>query len=253
MIKSKLVKKNFSRSPDYYHQNAETQRYVASRLAEIIQQQSRTQAEKIMEIGCGTGFLTEKLLSLFPKAEFTITDTSVTMLQFCKNQTRIVCSQNKIAAEFILNDITKSCPDGKFDLIVSSLAFQWIDDLAATLQKIHDHLSVNGMAIFSTLSQGTFSSVKKVFNDLDIQFPGQKLYSSREIESACRNFLKVEITDESRIEEFNSILDFLHHIQGTGAGNASGNPLTVSNLKKILKYADKIPAEYNVSYAICVR
>lgn len=254
MIEPELVKKNFSRAPDYYHKNAEIQRYVANKLTGIIQKKACKKIENILEIGCGTGFLTEKLFSLFPMAKFTISDISSPMLQFCKNQTQALRSKNKISADFLLNDIAKTSPDGKFDLIVSSLTLQWINDLSAILQQIRKHLSENGMIIFATLSQGTFASVKKVFNDLNIPFPGPQLLSVQEIKSACGHFSKIETTNEQRVENFDSMLLFLRHIQKTGAGNASGRPLPFKDLKKIIEqYHQEKVAEYNITYVVCTR
>jgi malonyl-CoA O-methyltransferase len=251
VTKARMVKKNFSRNPDYYHKNAETQRYAASSLAEIIQQQTTGKVEKILEIGCGTGFLTEKLLSLFPHAEFTITDISNSMLQFCEQQTRALRSKKKIVADFAVNDISKSCPEENFDLIVSSLAFQWIDDLETTMHQIRNKLSKNGTVIFSTLSQGTFSSAKRFFNDFNVPFPGPQLLTSEQIKSACHQFANVDLVEELQVEEFDSMLMFLRHIQRTGAGNASGHLISTRDLKKILsQYKLKIQAEYNIVYMV---
>ncbi len=252
LTESIIVEKNFSRNPDYYHQHAETQQHVANKLAEMIQQNPTGNVQKILEIGCGTGFLTEKLFSIFPNADFTITDISKSMLKFCEQQTQKSRSSQKIIANFAVNDISKSCPEGPFDLIVSSLAFQWVNDLSAVLQKLHKNLSHNGILIFSTLSKDTFSSVKKIFDDFKIIFPEPKLLDIQKIQSACKTFPNVNITNELSMEQFDSMLMFLRHIQGTGAGNASGTPLSTKDLKKIIPQCrKKISAEYVVSYVVC--
>jgi len=253
LTQSLIVEKNFSRNPDYYHKNAETQRYAADTLAEIIQQKNSDKIDKILEIGCGTGFLTEKLFLMFPQAAFTITDISGSMLQFCGQQTQTLRSKQNVSANFTINDIVESFPEGKYDLIVSSMAFQWIDDLSAILQQVQNHLSKNGILVFSTLSQDTFSSVKRIFNDLGILFPGPQLLTTEKINSACRHFTNLEVKNELCIEEFDTMLKFLRHIQSTGAGNASGNSMSARDLKKVLRnqFGKKIQAEYNITYAVC--
>lgn len=167
MTNSSIVEKNFSRDPDYYHLHAETQLYVADQLAKIISSQV-INPQSVLEIGCGTGFLSDKLFSLFPNAEFTICDISPTMLQFCEKQTRELREQQNITAKFTENDISAVCPEGGYDLIVSSLAFQWVQNLAAVSEQLKNHLNPGGKLIFSTLSEGTFAEVKHAFNQAGI-------------------------------------------------------------------------------------
>ncbi len=69
MTESSIVEKNFSRDPDYYHLHAATQLYVADKLAEIIAEHAIGSINSVLGIGCGTGFLTEKLFVQFPEAE----------------------------------------------------------------------------------------------------------------------------------------------------------------------------------------
>ena len=58
LTKSAIVAKNFSRNPDFYHRNAEIQRYAADRLFNEIINTVSIKPSKILELGFGTGFLT---------------------------------------------------------------------------------------------------------------------------------------------------------------------------------------------------
>lgn len=245
MIVSNIVEKNFSRDPVYYHKHAGTQRCVAEKLAGLIPDQP---FKNILEIGCGTGFLTRQLLQKYPMANFTVTDLSKSMLDFCQQQTLETCKQQQIAAKFAVNDISNTCPQGQFDLIISSLAFQWIRDLEAIVKQLKSSLLPGGMLIFSTLSQGTFASIKQIFAAQQIAFPGPELLTKDEIKQIFGHFGKVQVSEEELTENFDSILMFLRHIQGTGAGNASGKLLSAKDLKKILQNSDKICAEFHITY-----
>lgn len=251
MTKSHIVEKNFSRDPDYYHLYADTQLYAADKLAALIAEQVKSPVKSILEIGCGTGFLTEKVMARFPAGKFQITDISPTMLKFCESQTRALREKHQIAAEFAENDISNCCPNGQYDLIVSSLAFQWVPNLEQTVKQLQSQLTPGGQLMFTTLSDGTFAAVKETFTGAKIFFPGPDLLTAEQIQSACNSFASVEISNETRTEEFSSMLEFLRHIQGTGAGNATGTPLQTAELKKILKRSDIIHADYNITYAVC--
>ena len=251
MTESIIVEKNFSRAPEYYHQHAITQHYVADKLASLIQFHCNGKVQRILEIGCGTGFLTEKLFSFFPEADFTITDLSGTMLSFCKKQTQQIRSEKNISVKFAENDISMYCPGSDYSLIVSSLAFQWVQDLETVIKRLQSKLLPNGQLIFSTQSEGTFAGIKETFAEEEVDFPGPELLTADEIKSVCRNFNSIEISNETRIEEYKSMLTFLRHIQGTGAGNATGKPLPTSELKKIINDPSRISAEYNITYVAC--
>ena len=246
MIASNIVEKNFSRNPDYYHKYAGTQLHVADKLAALIPDR---QYKNILEIGCGTGFLTEKLFQKYPGARFTITDISPTMLDFCRIQTCKRYLDQGIVTEFFVHDIANSCPSGQFDLIISSLAFQWIVDLQGTIKQLKRNLLSEGILCFSTLTKGTFESLKKIFTEAGVKFPGPTLLTAEEIQSACSYLADIKITNEKRLEKFDSILMLLRHIQGTGAGNASSLPLPAADLKKVLtRDTQGIDAEYFISY-----
>jgi len=251
VTESKIVAKNFSRNPAYYHKKATTQLYVANKLANLIAQ-SGEGTKKILEIGCGTGFLTEKLFHLYPESTFLITDISEAMLQYCKKYTETSRAKLKISANFAKMDISSSCLNDNFNLIVSSLVFQWINDLDKFISQLHSQLTDNGRLIFSTLSPGTFTSVKQIFNEINIPFPMPKLLTPEKIQLACKDFDHIEIHEEVRVENFDSIRLFLKHIQGTGAGNASGKYIPSAELKTILKSThSNIPSEYKITYLVC--
>ena len=252
VAESKIVAKNFSRNPTYYHKNATTQFYVANKLANLISARSTKRTKKILEIGCGTGFLTEQLFHLYPESTFLITDISEAMLQYCKKHTEASRAQLSITANFAKMDISNACLKDNFNLIVSSLVFQWINDFDKFIQHLYSQLADNGMLIFSTLSPGTFTSVKQIFNEINIPFPMPKLWTPEKIKSACKDFDHIELHEELRVENFDSIHLFLKHIQGTGAGNASGKHITPAELKTIVHSTlSNIPSEYNITYLVC--
>jgi malonyl-CoA O-methyltransferase len=250
MTKSSIVAKNFSRNPDYYHLRAETQLLAAANVAELIAAQN-INPQQILEIGCGTGFLTDKLFDQFPEAEFTVTDISAAMLEFCQKQTAEIREQKGISAKFAENDICTDSPPGHFDLITSSLAFQWVPDLSGLFKRLQEKLTSEGKIICSTLAEGTFATVKQRFSTAGVDFPSPKLFADEEIKTFTRFFNSVEIFSETCHEKFASMRDFLHHIQETGAGNASGKALSSVDLKKILKAEDMpVNAEYNIKYLV---
>ena len=250
MIISKIVEHNFSRHPEEYNRIAETQKKVAAKIATVVadaQERTSTQLD-ILEIGCGTGFLTSDLMMRFPEANFTITDLSPAMLHFCKKNVPPVKS-----AKFELCDITRECPDAQFDIITSSLAFQWVEDMKTLINNLCNHLKPDGALIFSTLTEGTFANIVDIFSKYNLLFPMPQLQRTEKLKALATCFQKATITEKKFTETYDSIKEFLNHIHSVGAGNATGEHLPVSALRKIIKDEKnkKLTVEYNVAFIEC--
>ncbi len=250
MIISKIVEHNFSRFPEEYNNIAETQKKVAAKIANLIAQEQvlNSSPVDILEIGCGTGFLTKDLMTRFPKANFTVTDISPAMLSFCKNSMPPVKSAN-----FAICDITTDTPGGMFDIITSSLAFQWIEDMRTLAKNLCSHLKPGGSLIFSTLTEGTFANIADIFKKQMLDFPMPKLVTASELTTITSCFQKTSINEEIFTETYDSIKDFLNHIHHVGAGNATGEHIPVSALRKIIREEknNQLTVEYNVAFIEC--
>jgi len=252
MIIPELVEHNFSRDPDYYNDLAGTQEDVAERLSDLIKEKTvQSKLSTILEIGCGTGFLTQNIIDRLPGIQFTVTDISSSMLDYCRN--RIKKSGDAGNCDFKVCDITKGCPEGEFSLITSSLAFQWVEKKGDLFKDLHAHLGKNGQLIFTTLLEGTFANIEKIFDKYNSEFPIPELASICDLKESLSCFDKVEIVEGTYIEKYKSIKDFLDHIHKVGAGNATEKRVPMSKLRKIIKEEKKngeIIAEYRVAFVV---
>jgi tRNA (cmo5U34)-methyltransferase len=78
---------------------------------------------RILELGCGTGNLTELIVSHYPDAEITVVDISSEIIELCKER----LSGKKI--QFQKDDFAKlSYAQGSFDLVMSSIAIHHLKD-----------------------------------------------------------------------------------------------------------------------------
>jgi malonyl-CoA O-methyltransferase len=252
VTESFIVEKNFSKASEYYHLNALTQKKTAEHLLDIIKSNSiERKSLSILEMGCGTGFLSSGLFSSFPNAQFTISDLSEKMLYASKLNTQSLREQLKINAQFIqLNIETDPLPDS-YDIITASLAFQWVEDLDKLLEKLKFFLKPNGFLCFSTLTNETFKKLKIIFQNENIPYPGPQLLTEQNITEIClKYFSNPYFHKEALFEEFENLKECLRHINHTGAGNATGAYLSPGKLKKILNLCNhKIDINYDVLYA----
>ena len=254
MVLAKLVEKNFSRNPEYYDSFAETQRMVAARLAKMIAEFStEKEVRRILEMGCGTGFLTKFLFRTFPTAEFAVTDISPAMLAFCERSTAKLADELGVSTEFAVLDASSAVPDANFDLVTSSLVFQWVEDVDALAERLSAALAPGGLLAFATLADGTFGAVSTAFKECETELPMPPLADIVAMERCLSRFGRVELKMELLREEFPSMRRFLSHLHNMGAGNATGNLIPAGALRKVLSRFDAEPvtAEYKVVYALC--
>jgi len=255
LISKQLVAHNFSRSSAEYESVALCQSYAAGRFAGMI---ADTIADKestlrILEVGCGTGFLTKTLIGLFPHASITVCDISTDMLETCRQNTAVVRKQHGADVEFMQCDISTDALTGKYDLVVSGLAFQWLEsELMDVVGKIRQHLTDDGHLMFSTLVGGTFQRLKESFKECKVPFPGPALFTLEELtEKLCQ---PSQVKFEVYKDYYPTVLAFLKQLKATGAVNATGQPVAPGELRRIInKYtelsqSEDIIAEYHIAY-----
>ena len=141
----------FGAAARHYDDHAGPQRSAAALVADLAQRQKPVGVGRILEIGCGTGLLTRDIQARWPAAELVVTDLSPEMVVRA-------AKGGLVAGTFLTMD--GECPafEGEwFDLILSSLAFQWFDDLEAAIARLAGLLRPGGSLIFSTMGQGSFA------------------------------------------------------------------------------------------------
>ena len=103
-FKARVVE-NFSRSTSTYDCHAEEQRAGAATLAACAAECASNLVEgPVLEIGCGTGFLSASLAALFPERCLELTDLAPAMVAHCRQ---------KMAVEVAHPDIHYRVLDGE--------------------------------------------------------------------------------------------------------------------------------------------
>ncbi len=96
--------------------------------------------QRILEVGCGTGPVTEEILaSMSSEDRLTICDLNESFLNYVKNRFATEPKFKKKAhlVEFYLGDITELQGESEFDVVISSIPFTTLT--GPLLQKVLDH------------------------------------------------------------------------------------------------------------------
>lgn len=228
------VIRNFSISAGQYDQHAGVQKYAADRLFGYISGLQVRQQSKILEIGCGTGFVSEKLIRMFPDSSIIISDISADMLAKCRD--------NLISKRCDLDSVYFQVLDGEsvrsfepYDLIVSGLTVQWFNNLHAWLERGLATLRPGSTMVLSYLSGKSFPEWKDSCSQLGIPFSGNTLPDPDLIKSlSAGKDYQCLWESEFKSKEYDSLLDFFRELKKIGAMSKSSksnhSPLALRRL-----------------------
>lgn len=230
MIKKELVKKNFSKSTNSYDNFANVQKHMAKELMKNLN--DNLNEIKILEIGSGTGILTNYLISKYPNSQITLIDISEPMIESCKNK-----FGNRL--NYIVSDAENYEFENKFDLIISNATFQWFNNLNETVEKYKNILNENGKILFSIFAEGTYKELNESFLKVSKEYKYSQNFIGLEELKKIGKILK----EEYYMEEYENLLNFLKSIKGIGAQSSLTNKKVLT--PNIIKTVEK---EYLASY-----
>ncbi|TCO72267.1 malonyl-ACP O-methyltransferase BioC [Marinisporobacter balticus] len=251
MINKEKLKRRFSRNAKQYDQYAKVQKIMGDTLIAHIKN-TGIDFENILEVGCGTGYVTRALKKHFKGAKITAVDIAPGMIE------QVKATMNCEEIEFICGDIEEMILDEKYDLIISNATFQWFNQLDHTLTKLIKLLDEEGILCFSTFGKNTFCELHQSFDktkDLlkikeDIS-AGQSFYSLEELQEICKHvvtknhFKKMEMDalEKYEYEYFNGCKDFLYSVKKIGANNSQNNRNKINP-----DFIEKVIAIYDRDY-----
>jgi malonyl-CoA O-methyltransferase len=158
MTRRQRIADSFSAAAATYENAAQAQAIAADRLAARVLALPLPPDPVVLEIGCGTGLLTRRLLPELA-GTWTVTDLSPLMVEAA----RAACP----TASFRVMD--GEYPDvAGFDLIVSNLAAQWFGDLPGALVRLAACLKPGGRLVLTTLGAGSFMEWRRAHDALGL-------------------------------------------------------------------------------------
>ncbi len=180
------IKQHFSHAAPSYDEAAVLQKTVADRVDERLSL-TTIETHTILDIGAGTGFLTEKLIARYSNANIFAIDLSFSMLQQAQprlkqarfpqlgnalnqtlNKTLGQTLTQKTAATAINADAYQlPFADQSIDLITSNLMLQWCDDLDAVFQEFRRVLRPEGLLMFTTFGPDTLKELRQAWKEAD--------------------------------------------------------------------------------------
>lgn len=224
----KNIKKHFEKSMNSYNKNAVVQNLMASKMIiELIK--ISDSFDNILELGSGTGLLTEKIAK---------------NLSFNRCYANDLVEKSKIYVqkyipeiEFLCGNALKIKPSRKMDLIISNAMFQWFENLDKAIDILKLLMTKDSLLAFSTFTPENFKEIT------DITGLSLKYKSQEEIKSILTNHNFEILYCESFYEEmkFKNPLELLAHLKNTGVNSLSEKTWTVAKVKD---FCDRFSRKY---------
>jgi malonyl-CoA O-methyltransferase len=216
------IRRNFARRTRSYDRHAEIQRRMAHGLVAAAGE-PLAQAGRILEIGCGTGYLTGLIRQANREARLVALDLDAALVDAAR---RRLGPEPGVA--WIVAD-GETPLRGEYDLIIANATFQWFTRPGETLAALYRNLAPGGVLAFSTLGPRTFqelaASLNRAARSLDLAaippIPAQGFGDGETWSQLLyrAGFPQPRLAREMVTATFPSVKEFLQALQATGATN----------------------------------
>lgn len=252
----KAIAQAFNKAAACYDQHAAFQRDVGQRLLASLPKQLA--GWQVLDLGCGTGYFSQLLQSR--GARVICADLSSAMLhqaaQRCGHQGMHYVQLDAEALPF---------HNAQFDLVFSSLALQWCDDLKVPLNEIHRVLKPQGQARLSTLTAGSLIELTQAWREVDAHQHVKGFADINQINLALAqsDFMRYHLDLPTITVWYESAYQLMRDLKGIGATHINGRSQGLTSRHTLgqveqayQQFADQkglLPATYQVCLGVLHR
>jgi malonyl-CoA O-methyltransferase len=252
--RKRRIARSFGAAAATYDAAAAIQRHAAGHLAAMVVRLPLREGYRVLEVGAGTGLLTRLLADhLPPGGTWVVTDLSEAMLDRCRETVGA-----RDGMEFRVMDGEAPDVGGEFDLIVSSLAAQWFDDLGKGLAGLAGLLKAGGYLCVSTLARDSAREWRALLAERGLDCGVPRLPTADEIAMLWPDNGNLKFTEEHVVRAYPDGRAFLDALRETGAQvPAPGyRPLPPGTMRGLLRHLDgrgELPLTYHITYGLFTR
>ncbi|MEX0721313.1 MAG: methyltransferase domain-containing protein [Balneolaceae bacterium] len=246
----------FGNAAEKYHQEAKIQKKVAEGLiSSLLPWRQLLPPGPILEVGCGTGFLTRLLIEQFPDRKILITDASERMLSFCKESLKQEGLIND-NLQFEMLDVNKAKVEAeKYAMVISNFAAQWFEDTSLGLGKLSEAIKPGGLLLCSFPGNHSFPQWYENCLELGLPHTANPLPDVEEVVvKLSMGPQQIDYYENDLFDEYNSSLDFFRHLKKIGASeNILNKSLNAKQFKLLVNHWDdksngKIKVKWHIVY-----
>ena len=254
MITKATIKHNFSRHATRYDRYCRIQEWAAT---ELLRDPSLGSFSRILDIGCGTGNLTQRLRERYPAAHIQAIDLCPNMITLAREKSA------GLGIDFRVGDAEIGDLGGPYDLIASNAALQWFRDFEQTIKHCLSHLEARGVLLFSMFGPATYrelaTTLAAVLGD-DVTVSAAAFADGERVTACLQACVgHVQVRQETVTHSYPSLMALLKTIKysGTQGQGLAGRALNRQQIQALeCHYHERygaIVATYQILYCLARR
>lgn len=220
------------------------QRLIAEDLAVRVSGLGLPPHPRVLEVGCGSGYLTAALVERLSEPHVTATDNSPAMVRATAGLALPGVSTHVMDGE------NPDAPAERFDLVCTSLAAQGFSDLQGSMQKLMRCVKPGGYMAVATLGCHTFHEWREAARKAGVE-PHDRGYPSAEA-------LADMMGEGTGVEELTPVVSsmsghgFLRDLKAVGAHTRvpGQKSLTAGQLRRILRELEGVDGQVYTTYHV---
>lgn len=248
MINKELIKKSFKKSISTYNENALAQKLICEKLVTLALHEG-INYNSVLEIGCGTGILTNLLLNNFKINNLYVNDL-VKQHEF--NIRDLIKFHKNVKWQFIEGDIETVNVSQTVNLIISASTIQWLSNVKDFFTNQAKNLQPSGLLIFNTYGPTNLHECKSLSGN------GLNYQTAESIKTILNENFEIINCFEEKIQlKFNTVTEVIKHLQLTGVNGIETTRLTrlgllkfINNYKELYTINKKLTLTYHPIYFV---
>lgn len=242
---------NFGHAAVAYHAQATLQKQSAAHLLNLAEPWLPHLPDgSILEVGCGTGFITQQLIQRFEGRSLTITDLSVAMLEFCQTHVQVPTSQRSLLSfQQLDGELLAAIPSQdarsrnampRYAMIISGFAIQWFKQPVETIHRWLNLLQPGGVLLVSVPTRDSFPEWRHTCQALNLPYTAHPLPQAERLMQplASEHFTATWYT-EMLPTTFISAADFFKSLKAIGASHSQTQTrLSLPQMKRLIRHWD---------------
>ena len=230
------IQNSFNSVKGTYDNYSEIQQKIGSDLINHLLNFDINGYENILDLGCGTGLITQKLLKSVHYKKSYACDFAANLLLLA---TKRLKNFDTVIYDLDFHEVLNKKKN--YDLIFSNMSFQWCLDIKILLSLIYQKLETNGVLCFSIPLDGTFKNLpsqsKNIFYDVG--------YFKELLKQV--GYKAIYFEENNIIQTFPSFIAAVKSIKNTGANVLMNN----SKMNKYFPFNKQFAkSEFKLNYKI---
>jgi len=212
----------------------------------------------VLDLGCGTGWLSGELKQRYRRASVLALDVAPGMLREAARHQRLFRHFARVCGDALHLPLANS----SVDLVFSSLMLQWCEPLGRALSEVRRILKPGGFFCFSTLGPDTLAELRAAWSAADEFSHVNRFIDMHDVgEALVRAGLGEPVLDVEREQlGYRDVISLMRELKSIGAHNVThGRPRGLTGRSRLarlqaayepLRRDGALPATYEVVYGV---